>query len=106
MRPSVNDLQGGLPPSFVNYPKAPNPTLLIDATRNDYPYNTNSVPGYDTTDFYQGSTTPLDMMQNETEENLLYSPNAMDDNWGGANYTQSLVDKGYYSGNEVQINIP
>jgi hypothetical protein len=116
IRPNVLEPQGGLPPTnttiptiltgFKTFPTAPNPTLLVDATRNDYPYNTNSMPGYDETDFYVGSTTPLDKMQNEVEENMLYSPNPMDDNWGGQNYTQSLVDRGYYVGNEVEIAIP
>jgi hypothetical protein len=105
VRPSVTEPQGGLPPSITTIPTAPNPTLLIDATRNDNPYNINSVPAYDQTDFYIGSTTPLDTMPNETEENLLYSPNPMDDNWGGQKYTQSLVDSGYYAGNEVSIAI-
>lgn len=106
IRPSVTEPQGGLPPAITTIPTAPNPTLLVDATRNDKPYNTNSLPAYDQTDFYVGSTTPLDTMQNETEENLLYSPNPMDDNWGGQKYTQSLVDSGYYIGNEVSINLP
>jgi hypothetical protein len=105
VRPSVTEPQGGLPPSITTIPTAPNPTLLIDATRNDNPYNINSVPAYDQTDFYIGSTTPLDTMPNETEENLLYSPNPMDDNWGGQKYTQSLVDSVYYAGNEVSIAI-
>jgi len=30
----------------------------------------------------------------------------MDDNWGGATYTQNLVDKGYYKDNEVAIYVP
>jgi hypothetical protein len=101
VRPSPTDLQGGLPPMI---PTAPNPTLLIDATRNDMPYNENSVPAYDQTSFYQGTTTPLDKM-NQDEQGLLYSPNPMDDNWGGKDYTQSLVDSGYYAGNEVNIRI-
>jgi len=101
VRPSPTDLQGGLPPTI---PTAPNPTLLIDATRNDMPYNENSVPAYDQTSFYQGTTTPLDKM-NQDEQGLLYSPNPMDDNWGGRDYTQSLVDNGYYAGNEVNIRI-
>jgi hypothetical protein len=82
----------------------PNPTLLIDATRNDHPYNNNSVPGFDQTDFYQGTTTPLDQM-NQEQENMLYSPDPMDPNWGGQKYTQSLVDSGYYAGNEVSIRV-
>jgi len=109
-RPSVTEQQGGLPPS---YPGPPNPTLLVDATRNDPPYNTNSLPSYDQTDYYVGTTTPLDTMNNNQntvqDENMLYagpSPNPMDTNWGGADYTQSLVDKGYYADNEVNIAIP
>ena len=27
-------------------------------------------------------------------------------NWGGANYTQGLIDNGYYKANEVSIYIP
>jgi hypothetical protein len=95
VRPSVSELQGGLPPSGIH----PNPTMLIDATRNDPPYNNNSYPAYDQSSFYVGSTTPLDQMD-ETQDGLLYSPNPMDPNWGGAEFTQALVDRGYYSGNK------
>ena len=128
VRPSPTDLHGGLPPALANQPKAPpntstfptptnldskviiknmtgpNPTLLVDATRNDHPYNTNSVPAFDQTDFYQGSTTPLDQM-NQEQENMLYSPDPMDPNWGGQAYTQKLVDSGYYADNEVSIRV-
>jgi hypothetical protein len=30
----------------------------------------------------------------------------MNPNWGGSEYTQDLVDKGYYKENEVDIYIP
>lgn len=129
VRPSVSQLQGGLPPSInnpstqgnmpqgigssfgdlitekaddINVAVPPNPTLLVDATRNDPPYNKNSYPAFDQTSYYVGTTTPLDKM-NVKEENMLYSPNQMDDNWGGATYTQSLVDSGYYKDNEVYM---
>ena len=102
VRPSPTDLQGGLPPTI---PQAnPNPSLLIDAGRNDPPYNKNSVPAYDQSSQYVGSTTPLDVM-NQQEGNLLFSPNAMDDNWGGQKYTEKLVENGYYAGNEVSIQV-
>lgn len=103
IRPSATDLQGGLPPSlpYAN----PNPTLLMDAARNDQPYNQNTAPGYDQSSQYVGATTPLDIM-NQQEENLLFSPNPMDDNWAGQDYTQALVDAGYYKGNEVNIYVP
>jgi len=103
VRPSPDDLQGGLPPAlpYVN----PNPTLLMDAARNDKPYNQNQPPGYDQSSQYVGATTPLDTM-NQQDENLLFSPDPMKDNWGGQKYTQSLVDNGYYKGNEVDIYVP
>jgi hypothetical protein len=82
----------------------PNPTLLVDATRNDPPYNKNSYPAFDQTSFYVGTTTPLDKI-NAKEEHMLYSPNQMDQNWGGAEFTQSLIDKGYYKDNEVSIRV-
>jgi hypothetical protein len=124
VRPSITDPQYGLPPSsnppigvastssepimesslssdYLN----PNPTLLVDAGRNDPPYNQGSYPGYDQSSYYVGTTTPLDKMDAD-QENAEISPNAMDSNWGGAKYTQKLVDNGYYAGNEVNIRIP
>jgi hypothetical protein len=41
-----------------------------------------------------------------TQQQAQVSPNPMDPNWGGADYTQNLVDKGYYKENEVNIYIP
>ena len=125
VRPSVSEPQAGLPPSAaapmgiasqdipipessLGYPDAlayPNPTLLVDATRNDPPYNKGGYPAHDQTDYYVGTTTPLDMMDVQQEQATV-SPNAMDPNWGGADYTQSLVEKGYYKENEVDIYIP
>jgi hypothetical protein len=126
IRPSPVDLQGGLPSVSQTYQtpneissqinvtnsanvdklwQQPNPTLLVDATHNDQPYNINSVPSFDQSSFYVGTTTPLEKM-NEKEQGLLYSPNPMDDNWGGQKYTQSLVDSGYYSGDKVSIYLP
>ena len=34
------------------------------------------------------------------------SPNPMDANWGGQEYTQELVDEGYYAEDEVKIYVP
>ena len=124
-RPSVSEPQAGLPPSAaaptgiasqvppmmetalepVGDEAYPNPTQLVDATRNDPPYNTNSYPAYDETDYYVGTTTPLDQM-NIQQETAKVSPNPMDSNWGGSEYTQELVDEGYYKDNEVNIYIP
>jgi len=103
VRPSPNDLQGGLPPN-APYLKPPNPTLLVDATQTDRPYNINSYPAFDNTSQYVGATTPLDLMDSSQQSQGI-SPNAMDPNWGGADYTQSLVDQGYYAENEVSIRV-
>ena len=130
-RPSVSEPQAGLPPSAGIPPSAaapigiasqvtpmmetslepvgedayPNPTLLVDATRNDPPYNQGSYPAHDQTSYYIGTTTPLDEM-NMQQESAKISPDPMDPNWGGSEYTQELVDKGYYKENEVMIAIP
>lgn len=118
-RPDVHEPQAGLPPSIASssgemitesdlgtpdVPVYPNPTLLVDATRNDPPYNQNSYPAHDQTDYYIGTTTPLDTMDVQSEKAFV-SPNPMDSNWGGAEYTDSLVEKGYYKDNEVKLRV-
>ena len=119
VRPSVSEPQAGLPPSIASStgdiisestlgdPNAlayPNPTLLVDSTRNDPPYNKNSYPAYDESSYYVGTTTPLDTMDMAQEKSNV-SPNPMDTNWGGDEFTQGLVDKGFYANREVQIRI-
>jgi hypothetical protein len=124
-RPSVSEPQAGLPPSAaapigiasqvtpmmetslepVGEDAYPNPTLLVDATRNDPPYNQGSYPAHDQTSYYIGTTTPLDVMDIQAEAAKI-SPDPMNPNWGGSEYTQDLVDKGYYKENEVDIYIP
>ena len=123
-RPSVSEPQAGLPPSTrapvgiasqvipmtepslepVGDQAYPNPTPLVDATRNDPPYNQNSYPAHDQTNYYVGTTTPLDMMDVK-QEAAKVSPNPMDPNWGGSSYTQDLVDKVYYKENEVSLYV-
>ena len=123
-RPSVSEPQAGLPPSAaapvgiasqvtpmmetslepVGDEAYPNPTLLVDATRNDPPYNQNSYPAYDQTSYYIGTTTPLDQM-NMKQEKAPISPDPMDPNWGGSAYTEDLVEKGYYKSNEVSLYV-
>lgn len=120
IRPSISEPQGGLPPSIASSSGKmikesslgapdkllyPNPTLLVDATQNDPPYNKNSYPAYDETSYYVGKTTPLDMMD-INQESKGVSPNPMDPNWGGADYTQQLINKGYYKNNNVSVYVP
>lgn len=111
-RPSPTDLQGGLPPVLtygtdahaipLSLQEAPQ-TKLIDAGRDDSPYNDNSYPGYDPINLYQGEYTPLDKMFNEQETTGPKSTNAMDTNWGGHAYTEGAIKAGYYKGDEVYI---
>lgn len=124
VRPSVSEPQAGLPPSMA-IPRGiassqgdiiseitnstspllhPNPTLLVDATRNNPPWNHGIHPPFDETSFYVGTTTPLDMMD-YIQEQAPTSPNPMDPNWGGSAYTQNLVDRGYYKDREVAIKV-
>jgi len=119
-RPSVSEPQSGLPPSIASSSgdmiiesnlgtpgvlAYPNPTLLVDATRNDPPYNTNSYPAHDQTDYYIGTSTPLDMMDVAAEQAPI-SADPMHSNWGGAKYTENLVKEGYYKENEVSLYTP
>ena len=83
VRPGVTEMQGGLPPTSTTAKNASN-QLPISSLQNPNP------------------TLLVDTM-NQDQENLLHSPDPMSDNWGGADYTQHLVDTGYYKGNEVSI---
>jgi hypothetical protein len=103
VRPSVSELEGGLPPTTA-VPLPLKFTPLVDASRSDAPYNQGSYPAFDQSSYYVGSITPLDQIEN-SNYNMLYSDNPMDPNWGGQEYTQSLVDAGYYKGNEVDIKL-
>lgn len=101
VRPSPLNLQGGTPNSNVSSSVT---KLLTDADRNDFPFNQNNYPAFDAHTQDIGVHTPLDNIKQQ-DDNMLYSPNPMDDNWGGETYTQSLVDSGYYKDNNVQIMV-
>jgi hypothetical protein len=119
IRPSPTDPQGGLQPVITYGPSEQNKdippeislgaqtlppeTKLFDANRNDPPYNYDSYPGFDQQNQYIGLNTPLDKMFNENPGGV--SPNPMNTNWGGAGYTQDLVDRGYYKDNEIAIYV-
>jgi hypothetical protein len=115
-RPSPTNLQGGLPDYYVNQSFLNNPNImpppfpvpvqgfgginlgdipLVDMTAN----NANNYPSYDPQNQTIGLDTPLDKMFNDTSNK--FSPNPMDDNWGGVEYTEKLVQSGYFKGNEV-----
>jgi hypothetical protein len=98
-RPGPTNLQGGLPP-------AP-PTNTQNNTNADSTYlidNTSTSTSTSTTTNDQSSYNA----NAQSDDNLLHSnqsANAMDDNWGGAQFTQSLVDAGVYEGDNVSIQV-
>ena len=59
------------------------PTLLLDASRNDPPYNQNSYPGMDPKNQTVGDVTMLDKYH-EVGAQQTSSKNAMDPNWDGS----------------------
>ena len=96
-RPSVTSQQGGLPNLILPLPTQKK-TKLIDSGRSDPPYNKNSYPAYDKDNQYVGIHTPLDKLYSSKNQ---ISPNPMDDNWGGHQYTKSMLDSGYFKDDEV-----
>lgn len=96
MRPSPTDLQGGLSP---NVPYSPAPTALVelmDASRDNPPFNNQMYDGYDPLNFNIGDYTSQDAVFRAKELTMQYSDNPMDSNWGGIRYSESVVDSGAY----------
>jgi hypothetical protein len=115
-RSSPENLRGGLSNMYIRNEKFDNDfednefednefedkeySKLLDASRDDPPYNKNSHPAYDQQNQYIGINTPLDKMYNEKGS---VSANPMDTRWGGQKYTQSLIDKGLYQDNNIKL---
>jgi hypothetical protein len=97
MRPSPTDLQGGLSP---NVPYSPAPAALVqmmDASRDNPPFNNQMYDGFDPLNFNMGDYTPHDAAFREKEVSMKYSDNPMDANWGGIGYSESVVASGAYA---------
>ena len=90
VRPDVGELQGGIPPtqSSLEQETAYYDTSMLEEITNDSQYQTAMM-------------APSDQILQEIQAGPI-SPDPMDPNWGGVEYTQSLVDKGYYKENEVK----
>jgi hypothetical protein len=65
---------------------------LLDATKRNK-YNHNLYPGFDAYNQTIGIKTSLDHKFNSTDK---ISPNPMDTNWGGHEYTTERIEKGDY----------
>lgn len=92
IKPSVTEPQHGLPLQSNSN---------VDVQSPDFDLNFSQTQTND--DYYIGVTN---VDQHKVDSKKIISPDPMDDNWGGAQYTQKLIDDGYYKGNEVQIYIP
>jgi len=102
-RPDPFDPQGGMgtmPPAPIDGDDFAEESLLFDAARDNPPYNWNLYPSYDRENQYIGLYTPLDQMNVDAEAQP-YSANPMDTNWTGPAYSQELVERGFYRGDEV-----
>lgn len=90
MLPDPIEKQGGLPSHSPHLAKE---QPLYDANHDDMPYNKKDYAGFDPQDQYIGAYTPLDKQFKSSDK---ISANAMDINWGGAAYTQNLVNAGVF----------
>lgn len=98
IRPSPMEPQGGLPPAPV---PTPAPSDRIEDADNP-PMDAKMYPAFDPMEPKAWSVT--DEVNHRTRTNYM-SANPMKTNWGGDKYTQSLIDAGHYSGNEVKIRV-
>ncbi len=98
IRPSPMEPQGGLPPAPV---PTHAPSDRIEDADNP-PMDANVYPAFDPMEPKAWSVT--DEANHRTHTNYM-SANPMKTNWGGDKYTQSLIDAGRYSGNEVKIRV-
>ena len=85
IRPSPTNLQGGLPST---------PSTYIYPSSNNIPID--NIP--DIQDMPETINSPI---EEERNNGLLYSPNAMDDNWGGIEYTENMIKDGNFDGDMV-----
>ena len=76
----------------------------VDASRENPPFNANQYPGIASLDMDEGVYDELDKVHDKTKrKNKCPSYNAMDSNWGGANFTSGGIKKGKFADNEVYI---
>ncbi len=100
IRSSPNEPDGGTPPALTTDDVGKR-RLLIDATRDDMPFNKDMYPGIDPLNLDIGKITPIDDIGREKETEWVLSDDPMDSNWGGPAYSTRIVETDYYSDNYV-----
>lgn len=107
-RPSVSDPQAGLPPflSPINSNADAAATGVSSLFNSDasLAYPSDLPPTTTSSSAHHIGSTSLSIPKIKNKSSSL-SPDPMDPNWGGSDYTQSLVDQGYYKDNEVSIYV-
>lgn len=73
---------------------------LVDASRQNTPYNANTYPGFDAHGLHVGKYNVLDQIH-EIQTKNEKSDNPMDPNWGGVLYSKHQVASGKYAENEI-----
>ena len=108
MRPSPFYVEGGLPPLPMQIHDNKVIQNIVDASRENPPYNANNHFGFDPYNYDIGRFTNVDQLHKSTMDNSVdasankISENPMDSNWGGIPVTQRAVDSGKYKENEVR----
>jgi hypothetical protein len=125
MRPSPFDQQGGLQPqgltkAELNHQDLPNPssnpTILLsnstsnldtnkpvpvlDASRDNKPYNQGNYAGFDPYGMDIGRYNEIDKIHDSTNKTGL-SENPADRSWGGVIFTEQAIASGKYKENEI-----
>lgn len=107
-RPSVSDPQSGLPPfvSPINSNAESAAATGVSSLFNSdaslaYP---SDLPTTTSSSAYHVGSTSISIPKIKNKSSNL-SPDPMDPNWGGSDFTQNLVDQGYYKDNEVSIYV-
>jgi hypothetical protein len=92
MRPSPTNLQGGLPSNPASYLYNNTPMNMPDMNMSDI-----NMPDMPSSEELSSS------LEEERDSSLLYSPNAMDNNWGGIEYTENIIKQGAFDGDIVTM---
>lgn len=114
VRPSLDGTQNGLPATTIIPGQLLSTTQnaagtnetpgvirdIKDATLDNPPYNHGGYTPFDPYGQNIGDFTRLDNIHRIGEKTYM-SDNAMDPNWGGADYSKDRVNSGIYDGNSV-----
>ena len=108
MRPSPFYVEGGLPPLPMQIHDNKVIQNIVDASRENPPYNANNYAGFDPYNYDLGRFSNIDQIHKSTTDDIsdasgnLMSDNPMDSNWGGIAVTRRAIESGKYKENEIR----